>query len=264
MGLASPAAIVRPVDSLTGPYATPWLAHLTPRPDAQVRLFCIGAAGSGASVWRHLATYTDPRIEVLPVQLPGRETRRSEPFLTDIHDIVDALAEAMEPLVDRPFAFLGHSLGGLIAYEMAAEFSRFGQHPTALVTLATPAPHLPRQRPTVHDRGEQALRDYLLRMAGTPGPVLETRWLFEMYAPVLRADLQVFETYVHGKQAPLACPIICWGGDADPHVGSELLTPWKQHTSAEMTLEMWDGNHFFARGEDEALGRRLADVFLRG
>jgi len=262
MAVANHISYVRPVDQLSGPYATPWFAHLTPRPDADIRVFCIGAAGSGASVWRNLAPSTDTRIEVLPVQLPGRETRRSEDFLTDIHEIVEELADAIEPLLDKPFVLMGHSLGGLIAYELAAELSRFGQAPLHLIALGTPAPHLPRTRPTVHDRGEQALRDYLVRMSGTPGAVLETRWLFDMYAPVLRADLQVFETYVHGKQSALPCPITCWGGTDDPHVGPELLEEWGCHTSDDLQVELWDGNHFFTKGRDAEVGQKLAELLL--
>lgn len=252
------APIVRPADTLGGVYATPWLAHLTPRPNAQRRVLCFSAAGAGASVFRNLAAHVPDHIEVLPVQLPGRETRRRERALTDVHDIVEHVAEAVEPLLDRPFTLMGHSLGGLLAYELASELSRFGQAPERLIVLATPAPHLPRTRPTVHDRGEQALRDYLVRMSGTPGAVLEKRWLFDMYAPVLMADLQVFETYVHGKQAPLPCPITCWAGADDPHVAVGHMEPWAQHTTAECEVGTWSGNHFFTRGRDDELGRRLS------
>jgi surfactin synthase thioesterase subunit len=233
---------------------------VAPRPDAELRLLSLAAAGAGASVFRGLAPHVPDRVEVLPIQLPGRETRRSEPFSTDAHAIAEAMAEAVEPLLDRPYAILGHSLGGLLGYELAVELSRFGQAPERLVVMATPAPHLPRTRPNVHDGDEQALRDYLTRMAGTPGPVLETRWLFDMYAPVLRADLQVFETYVHGKQEPLACPVTCWGGADDPHLGPAQLAPWAQHTRAGCDVELWDGHHFFWRGREDELGRRLGEL----
>ncbi len=256
MAVTPHASAPRP--ALRQGYRTSWVAHLTPRPDAEIRLFCFGAAGAGASVWRHLAAHVSTRVEVVPVQLPGREARRREPFVTDVHELVDQLAAAIEPLLDRPFALMGHSLGGLIAYELASELSRFGQAPERLIVLGTPAPHLPRSRPSVHDRGEQALRDYLERMSGTPGAVLETTWLFNMYAPLLRADLKAFETYVHGKQAPLPCPITCWGGDDDPHVGLELLEPWEQHTNDEIELDLWRGNHFFTKGRDAELGQRLS------
>lgn len=239
-----------------------WLVHPNPQPDAQMRLFCLGAAGSGASVFRALAPKLDARIEMCAIQLPGRESRRNEAFLTDVHVIVEQLADALEPLLDKPFAILGHSLGGLLGYELAVELSRFDQTPEHLVVLGTPAPHLERTRPTVHDRGEQALRDYLVRMAGTPGAVLETRWLFNMYAPILRADLEVFETYVHGKQEKLTCPITCWGGQDDSHVDESLLLQWSGHTSGAFATKMWPGNHFFLRGNEAAFSSHIESLLL--
>src|SRR5690349_236164 len=99
--------------------AGPWLACVRPRPRSSVRLFCFAHAGGGASFFRGWAAGLPESVEVSPVQLPGRETRFREPPFTRLGQLTEALAEALRPHLDRPFAFFGHSLGALVAFELA-------------------------------------------------------------------------------------------------------------------------------------------------
>src|SRR2546423_15412499 len=101
-----------------------WLPSVRPRPGAEVRLFCFPYAGGGASVFRAWADSLPSSVEVRPVQLPGRETRFREPAFTRLPPLVEALAESLRPYLDRPFAFFGHSLGALVAFELARRLHR--------------------------------------------------------------------------------------------------------------------------------------------
>src|SRR5262249_13687929 len=96
-----------------------WLACARPRPQADIRLFCFPYAGGGASVFRGWADGLPASVEVCPVQLPGRGTRFREPAFTRLPPLIEALAESLRPHLDRPFAFFGHSLGALVAFELA-------------------------------------------------------------------------------------------------------------------------------------------------
>src|SRR5688500_5923578 len=93
----------------------PWLACVRPRPRSAIRLFCFPHAGGGASGFHGWADALPGPVEVCPVQLPGRETRLREPAFTRLGPLVEALAGALRPYFDRPFAFFGHSLGALVA-----------------------------------------------------------------------------------------------------------------------------------------------------
>src|SRR5262245_63225231 len=101
-----------------------WLAYVSPRPAASVRLFCFPYAGGGASVFRGWADCLPGAVEVCPVQMPGRETRFREPAFTRLPPLVEALAASLRPHLDRPFAFFGHSLGALVAFELARRLRR--------------------------------------------------------------------------------------------------------------------------------------------
>jgi medium-chain acyl-[acyl-carrier-protein] hydrolase len=106
------------------PAVNPWLLRIRERPRARVRLFCFPYAGAGASMFHRWPDALRSDVEVLPVQLPGRETRYREPLHRRIEPLAAALATALGPALDRPFAFFGYSLGGLLAFETARELRR--------------------------------------------------------------------------------------------------------------------------------------------
>src|SRR5207248_8086141 len=108
---------------------------LAPRQNAQakLRLFCFPYAGGGSSVYRGWAERLPRDVEVCLAQLPGREARLRETALTSLSQIVDELAEHIKPYLDKPFAFFGHSMGAMIAFELARRLRRsYGVEPEHL------------------------------------------------------------------------------------------------------------------------------------
>src|SRR5882724_4560308 len=91
-----------------------WLAYRVVCPGPELRLFCLAHAGSGASLFRHWCRPFAPRVEVCPVQLPGRENRLGEQALASLPELIDRLTDALAGQLDRRFAIFGHSMGALI------------------------------------------------------------------------------------------------------------------------------------------------------
>src|SRR5690348_14255637 len=120
-----------------------WLAYVRPRPDADLRLFCFPYAGGGALVFRDWADALPGSVEVCPVQMPGREARFREPAFTRLPLLIEAMAEALRPHLDRPFAFFGHSLGALVAFELSRRLCRDrGPKPVLVFVSGCAAPQV--------------------------------------------------------------------------------------------------------------------------
>src|SRR5208337_878151 len=116
--------------STTAAAFDPWISCRNPGPKTRLRLFCFPYAGAGALIFRNWSDALPRDIEVCPIQLPGRGTRLTEPPFTKLSCLVEALTRALIPLLDRPFAFFGHSLGALIGFELARQIRRqHGLHP---------------------------------------------------------------------------------------------------------------------------------------
>jgi surfactin synthase thioesterase subunit len=235
--------------------ALTWLRGLASRAlTARRRLFVFPHAGAGASAYR-LAAYLPDTVEVCTVQLPGREGRFAEAPLTSLDDAVAALAPLIADHTDLPYAFFGHSMGALIAFETARRLRAHGTRlPERLFLSGMRAPGRPDRDPrhTLPD-------DELLATAEFDGVDAELR---ELLLPLLRADLTLCETYTYRAEAPLPCPVTALAGSDDDSVDERELAEWRQHTCAEFELHLFAGApHLYVRGAEEQLAQTITRTF---
>jgi medium-chain acyl-[acyl-carrier-protein] hydrolase len=197
------------------------------------------------------------------VQLPGREGRLREAPFTRIEPLVQALAAEL-PLAELPFAFFGHSMGALIAFELAHELARRGgPQPLLLFVSGRRAPRVPVREEPIHDLPEPQFLARLRDLNGTPEEVLQHAELMALLSPLLRADFALHETWTYREgEPPLAIGISAFGGVADPEVTREDLEAWRVETTGPFRLRMLPGDHFFLlpgrRLVTEAVARDLA------
>ena len=242
-----------------------WLAYREVNPRARLRMFCFPYAGGGASIYRGWAASLPADVEVCPVQLPGRESRmRDQPF-TSTGDMVPRVAEVLRPYMDLPFVFFGHSMGGLIAFELARELRRRGQAlPLHLFVSGRRPPHLPPREEPIHALPEPEFREKLRELNGTPEEVLQHEELMRLLIPLLRADFSVNETYTYTEEEPFDFGISAFGGLGDQEVLREDVEAWRQQTRGRFRMRMLPGDHFFVVGSKdlvlEAVSRDLAEI----
>jgi len=235
-----------------------WLPRYQPQPFARLRLFCFPNAGGGAAVWRGWSGTLGPEVEVLPVRLPGREERLSEPLHHRLTELVDDLLSGLSPWLDAPFALLGHSMGAHVSFELARALRRHGlRQPRALVLSGSQAPHLHRFWKPMHALPEAEFRQELRRYDGTPEAVLNHPELMELFGPILRADFELVETHPYVAEEPLSVPILALGGKKDPLAPMEGVEQWSQHTRGPCVCRFYDGGHFFLAPHREAVQREV-------
>jgi medium-chain acyl-[acyl-carrier-protein] hydrolase len=223
-----------------------WIPARKPKPKTRLRLFCFPYAGASASIFRHWSEALPAEVEVCPIQLPGRGTRLTEPPFIQLSPLVDALAQAVAPLLDKPFAFFGHSLGALIGFELARRLrGQYGAHPARLLVSALRAPQLPGRGAPIHALPEGEFIAELRRLNGTPMAVLDHKELMEIMLPLLRADFALYEKYEYSPEPPLNCPISAFGGMQDCRVRESDLAAWRVQTNVSFSLRMFPGDHFF-------------------
>lgn len=233
----------------------PWaVCYRKPGIEPAFRLFCFPYAGGSASIFRGWPDRLPESVEICAIQLPGRETRLKEPVCTALHPLVQELAQALLPTLDRPFALFGYSVGALIAFEFARHLrAQYRMRPVHLWAAACPAPQVPDADAPIHSLPERDFRERLRRFNGTPADILEHEELMAMVSPILRADFALRETYAYVADAPLDCPITAFGGMQDREVGEAALLAWQEQTSRSFRHQMLPGDHFFLHSAQAAL-----------
>ncbi|MFG3228819.1 thioesterase II family protein [Kitasatospora sp. NPDC048194] len=222
-----------------------WLRRYHPTEGAAARLVCFPHAGGSAGYFHPVSAALSPYADVLCVQYPGRQDRRAEPGLTSVAELADRLHEVLRPCADRPLAFFGHSMGAVLAYEVARRFARDGlDAPSHLFVSGRRAPSLHRDE-RVHLLSDEDLLAELLKLGGTSEELLADPELREMILPPLRSDYTAIETYRGGDDAVLGCPITALTGDADLRVTVEEVCAWARHTSGPFDLREFPGGHFY-------------------
>ncbi len=239
-----------------------WLPAALLHTDAHTRVFCLPHAGAGASIYRSWTHELLPGLQLCAIQLPGREDRLGEAPIDNAVALVRELAAGLRPFLDRPFVVFGHSMGALLAFELACELRRTGLPlPAHLFVAAHKAPHLPFDQAPVHRLHPSAFRAELRRLEGTPDAVLANEELMQIAEPILRADFKLCETYVYQPVEPLEVPISVFGGASDPKVSVEVLQSWREHTRASMSLRVLPGGHLFLQSaRAELVSAILSDL----
>jgi surfactin synthase thioesterase subunit len=244
------------------PAESPWLiVHSVPDGQhARLRLFCFHYAGATASIFRSWRDGLPDWVEVVAVQLPGREYRLAEPLLEHSQPIVEALADSMPPLLDLPFVFFGHSMGALIAFDLARALRERGYgEPALFIASGRNSP-----RYIWRDAGIQTLPDDVFIAAvcdynGTPQALVAEPDLRDLWLPRLRADLTISATYRYTEAASLTCPMLVLHGTDDGLVGDAELKAWRDETIGPVRYVQYPGNHFFLHSDEQSV---LAELSL--
>ncbi len=242
-----------------------WFPFWKRKSGARLRLFCFPFAGGTASALHRWAELLGPSVEVLVVQYPGRETRFREPPLKRISTLVEALGPVMLPLLDRPFAFFGYSMGTFISLSLAHWLRRSGAPvPRGMVMAAGTPPKVYRPRGFYSLPDEELIAE-LRRYGAAPPQVLAHRELMELLLPMVRADFEMVETFVDPGEAPLAVPMAVWGGTEDLHPSPPLLEAWRDYTThaQDFSVQLIPGGHFFFLSAAEAFREAVERTLIR-
>ncbi|PZG21826.1 thioesterase [Micromonospora craterilacus] len=228
------------------PQGNPWLRRFHDVPTSRLTLVCFPHAGGSAGFFHPMSASAKHALQVVALQYPGRQDRSGEPLLTTLSELADQAYDALRPLMGRPLAFFGHSMGATLAFEVAVRMrQRLENSPVALFASGSRAPCRPRLTDAVHLRDDNGLVAELAALNGTDPRLLREPDLLRIILPVLRADYMAVETYRYEVSLKLDCPIIALVGDADSKVEVADARAWREHSTGPFELRTFPGGHFY-------------------
>jgi len=240
-------------------YPSPWLAGLNANPSAPRNLIMFPYAGAGASSYY---SWVEPLSEignVFIVQLPGRENRLEQPLLRSLRAASAGVVQALTCLEDRPLVFFGHSLGALLAYEVCRAMIRTGARaPQMMFVSGRSPPHAPPRRAPIFALPRAELFASLAELGGLSPEVLNAPALLDYFEPILRADLEMNDTFAADPVTPLDVPLVVLGGIDDPHFPPADMEWWRQ-AAGPCSIHLFEGGHFFLNRHRDAIVRLIRD-----
>jgi medium-chain acyl-[acyl-carrier-protein] hydrolase len=186
-------------------------------------------------------------MELAAIELPGRHERLHEPLFTDMRQLVPFIARAVaQDAAGIPYAFFGHSMGAVLAFETVRELRRCGAPlPRALAVSGRSAPHKPAGLPPLRLLPDREFISKLTEFGGMAPELVSHREFVRFITPVLRADVTMAETYEHVPGQPLQCPVLAFGGTGDPLAPEAGIRAWHELTTGLTTVHLYAGQHFF-------------------
>lgn len=173
--------------------------------------------------------------------------------------MVEELSQAIQRLLDKPFVFFGHSMGALIAFELARSLRKNGlSQPGSLFISACGAPQIIDLQSHLHTLSDEELITSLKKLNGIPQEVLQNQEMLDLFLPILRTDFELTETHKYSHDEPLGCPIVAFGGYDDSRVSCEQLEGWTVQTSGRFESRYFPGDHFFINTARESIINDIA------
>lgn len=203
-----------------------------------------------------------PEFELGLIHIPGRDKRIREVLHTELRTLVEPLAEALISELDRPFAFYGHSMGALLAFEVARQLRRMGTpQPMNLFISSRRAPQKIDPNADVYRLPEQEFITTTEQLYGAlPEVVKQDPEILQLFLSIMRADFTMLGTYQYTHEPPLDTGISVFGGVHDPSVKESDLEGWREQTVSTFHLTMLPGDHFFIQNSRAALMEEIKKI----
>ncbi|MGW5877974.1 thioesterase II family protein [Nocardiopsis terrae] len=238
------------------------LTRLRSVPHSRFRLFVLHHAGGSHLGYRGWVRHFPPDWEICLLDAPGRARSSGAEPVREARALAERMHEVIRPELDRPFGLFGHSMGALVAYELTRRLTGDGTPPVWLGASAwSPKPGPERAEPR-HLASDDRLREAIVRMGGTPRSALEDPDLWSYVEPLMRADLELVDTWSPDPEAaPLEVPLSVFGGADDRGMTPERLAGWADHVEGDFAHHTLPGDHFYFTGRTaEVVARITKDV----
>jgi surfactin synthase thioesterase subunit len=233
-------------------------------PHAQARLFCFPFAGGSAAVFAGWGEKLKPGIEVWAAQPRGRGMRFFEPPHQSVAEMVQDYLQVLRAHLNLPFAFYGHSLGGLLALELVQQLWAEGLPLPSHIFIGASTPPVAGliHPPISHLSDQEFVTAVQERYCGIPESILKEPELMEIFLPALKADFSAYETFDRNCVTQVRCPITAFAGSDDAVIAPDVMQQWRRHTEAAFELRIIAGDHFFLLTSGELVLSTIREKML--
>lgn len=213
------------------------------------KLFCFPYAGGSSNIYFKWNQYLLHSIELIPIELAGRGKRIHEKPYDSIDEMINDVFSIIQTynLSESSYSFFGHSMGAIIAYEVAHYLIKKNivLGPTHIFLSGRQPPHIITDRDITHNLPDELFKEKLFALGGTPKEFFDHPELLSFFLPLIRNDFKIVETYTYSERKPLSSPITVFLGTEEKDIDEKDISEWSLHSSSSCKIYMFPGDHFF-------------------
>jgi surfactin synthase thioesterase subunit len=232
--------------------------------DASIDLICFPYAGSGASIFYSWVNYLNPKINIYGFQAPGKEDRISENLIEDLNILIHNTVQELKQIIKKPFVLFGHSMGSVLAFEIAKKLEAEKLAPKLVILSGRPPPKFGLRMNPISHLADSELIAELRKLEGTDSCILENAELMELLLPIIRADFRISEAYKSSSNSKISSPLIAIGSVNDPWIDEAEFLEWKDYSKNTTKIQFFPGGHFYIREHIDMLSEYLNSQILQG
>jgi external thioesterase TEII len=205
------------------------------------QLFCFPFAGGYSASYRPLSQAFESNWGLAAIEPPGHGTNFS-PLVSDINQLVNLYEQMLLPKLNQPFALFGHSMGGIIVYELSHRLERQGVYPEIIFISGVNPPHFGAAK--ISHLDDDQLLNYINSLGGISEELLQEKELLELFLPILRNDLIAIENHEYETSRIIETPVHFFSGKEDQIATPQKMEEWEKYFKSS-TFHTFGGNHMF-------------------
>ncbi|MGE5696901.1 MAG: thioesterase II family protein [Candidatus Sericytochromatia bacterium] len=237
-----------------------WVRRFHDAANARTTVVCFPHAGCSASYFFPLSAALAPEFKVCAIQYPGRQDRGREPLIDSIDELADRIYAALNGVVGGSVAFFGHSMGAVLAFEVARRFEESAQmKPTTVFVSARRAPSRFSDE-AIHLGDDASLIQQMRKLGGTDPRLLNDPDMLALVLPAFRGDVRALQHYRRRPEVRITAPIVVLAAVDDPSTTVEDAMAWHEHTTGGGGVHPFDGGHFYLEQHADRVVTVITDV----
>lgn len=225
-----------------------WVDYYTEKKETAYRIFCLPFAGGAASKYSLWKKYMPNDIEIVPIQIPGRESRIKEPLEKDLVCLGDKIAEVIRDFESdgKPFAIFGHSMGGILGFEVTKKLEEQECFPQICFISSIDCISL-KNTPSIDALDDQQMLAFISQYGAAEDLTELQKYpkFFQIFMRIIRGDFIMLQNYTINKKIKISTPIYAFYSDEDTVVNKKSMTEWKKMTKNSFGCRCFSGNHFY-------------------
>ncbi|MFC1750831.1 thioesterase II family protein [Pseudomonadota bacterium] len=237
-----------------------WVYVVKHVPRPAYRLYCFPFAGGSNVTYNNWVDYFPDDVELRTISLPGRGARANEPLSHNLREMSYLIADAIQVLEGGRFAFYGHSMGSILAYEVACRLWERGLRlPSRMFVSGRSAPHIRNRHQLPISKMSDQLFEFRVRsLNGIPNEISSQPYIMDYFMSILRADFIAIDQWEFTYNPPLPISITALMGLDDPMTNEVSMRAWRENTCGDFCFRSFPGDHFFIKTYEREVAESIS------